>query len=320
MRKRVGILRGGSGPQYYHSLHAGQNVLDAMPYEYDPVDVFIDRSGGWHVGGIGRRPEEILPHLDVVFNALYGSNGDEAVIARTLEQFDVPFTGSNARALSVGASKLATKKIAHGAGLRVPYGVVVERGAPIEQAAQEVWQAMAGPWIAKPNNTGWSEGVRVARNRSELEQVLAQLLATYDLVLVEEYVRGREATVGIIESFRGQDQYALPPVEINRAGEAIFEQGRKAMSGHVHSVPGRFSADEKVRLEAIARAMHDAIGARHYSRSDMVVHPSGTVFLLEINTLPDFGEHSPFGQALSSVGISHDAFIGHVIERALGEL
>src|SRR5690606_33101558 len=91
----VGVLRGGPSHEYDVSLASGKAVLQQMPEDYLPIDIFISKNGEWHTDGLVRKPESILRGIDVVFNALHGQYGEDGQVQRILEEIGVPYTGSD---------------------------------------------------------------------------------------------------------------------------------------------------------------------------------------------------------------------------------
>jgi len=126
-------------------------------------------------------------------------------------------------------------------------------------------------------------------------------------VMIEEYIRGTEATCGVIDGFRGVDRYALLPVEIVSPKYPGVSQ---------ELCPGRFSDEESKEIQRHAVLAHDALGSRHYSRSDFIISRNG-IYALEVNTLPSLTPESLFPKSLEAVGSSLPEFLDHIICLAL---
>src|SRR5258708_6070226 len=95
-RTKVGVLRGGVSSEYEVSLSTGAAVLKNLPDKYEPVDILIDKGGVWHYAGLPYAPEKILPHVDVIFNALHGYYGEDGKVQQFLDAHSMPYTGSGA--------------------------------------------------------------------------------------------------------------------------------------------------------------------------------------------------------------------------------
>jgi D-alanine-D-alanine ligase len=137
--------------------------------------------------------------------------------------------------------------------------------------------------------------------------------------LAEEYIKGKEATAGVVEGLRGERYYALLPVEIvPPPAHAIFDYGAKYSGESTERVPGNFTREETEELQRFACIAHEALGMRHYSRSDFVVTPKG-VYFLESNNAAGVGmtNESLLPKSLGAAGITTDEFLKHITELAL---
>ena len=319
-RTVVGVLRGGPSHEYDVSLETGAAILNALPEEeYRPFDILIDKQGRWHHFGRPMDPMRVLTGIDVVVNGLHGAYGEDGTVQRLLERAGVAYTGSDPIAAAIAMNKPRTKEIARASGLLVPRGVSFS--LPSEEDSwnmtQRVFREFAPPYVVKPANSGSSVGVSLAPDLHALNTTLADALDAYQTVLVEEYIPGHEATVGVIDDFRNHDVYALPPIEIQLDNRPIFDYTAK-YSPHTRKLcPSTFTQHIKHELENAARIAHLALGLAHYSRSDFRVHSSGAVYFLEANALPGLTEHSLIPRALREVGSSLREFLKHIIDKAL---
>src|SRR3989338_4376109 len=93
-KTRVGVLRGGPSSEHEISLKTGAHVLKNLPENYFPIDIFVDKSGLWHVQGVATEPQKVLRKIDVFFNALHGEHSENGALQRTLDAFGAPYTGS----------------------------------------------------------------------------------------------------------------------------------------------------------------------------------------------------------------------------------
>ncbi len=315
---RVAVVRGGPGHEYDVSLQTGESVLKHLPEHYEARDILVDKSGTWHHGGLPFSPREISRHADVVFNAMHGEYGEDGQVQRLLDTTAVPYTGSGAYASAVGMNKEIAKDIFRKVGLRVPLGKLLRRAdGAAATLAKQIFESIPPPWVIKPADRGSSVGLYLAKNFAELVSALEECFKYSDRVLVEEYIKGREATVGVLDHFRDQTHYALPPIEIRRPGGTDVWTYNDKYNGATEEIcPGNFSQEEKRELEYLARVAHQALGMRHYSRSDFIISPRG-IYLLETNSLPGLTSESLLPKALSAVGCSYPDFLDHVIQLAL---
>ena len=324
----VAVLRGGPSSEYDVSIKSGSTVLrhleqSPLNEKYQPVDVLISRDGQWHRDGYERPPARALAGADVIFNALHGQFGEDGGVQKILDDISVPYTGSQAFASAVGMNKLLTKKIFQQAGIKTPYYIVIRHNDDVREKYDQIFHSFLLPFIVKPARAGSSVGVTIVKKYIDFFSALEAAFAHSDTALVEEYIRGQEATCGVIDTFRNQTRYALPPVEIVPPTTSQFFDYRAKYGGGNEAAqercPGNFSPAQKQEIERAAIAAHEALGARHYSRTDFLVNPQRGIYALEINTLPGLTDASLLPKSLGAVGASLGDFFDHVINLARNE-
>lgn len=315
---KVGVLRGGPSGEYDVSLKTGTSVLSALSRDaYEPVDIFIDRSGQWHISGYPVEPNQAARRVDVIFNALHGTYGEDGEVQRILEHLSVPYTGSRAVASSLAMHKIRAKEAFVRSGLRVAPHAVFDTTKNGHDELLEIFRTFPHPSVVKPLASGSSLGVSVAHTYPELVEAVERAGQYSSAVIIEARIVGKEATCGVVENLRGEDLYALPPVEILPPKEkSFFDYEAKYGDGTEERCPGRFSTEETKEIKEAARRAHRAVGASHYSRTDCIVTPHG-VFVLEINTLPGLTNSSLVPKSLEAVGVPLSHFVHHVVTRAL---
>jgi D-alanine--D-alanine ligase len=298
---RVAVLRGGPSSHYDLSLGTGAMVLKHMPEDYLAHDIFISKNGLWHRDGVERSPERALAGIDLVFNALHGDFGEDGRVQKILDALQLPYTGSQALPSALGMNKAFSKDIFAKEGIKTPYFKIVKKSDDQAQIQNYVFNHFYLPFVVKPAAGGQSEGLTIVQDFRYLAEALAAAFSVSDTVLIEEFVRGKEASVGVIEDFRNQSLYSLLPVEIRDKTVVA---------------PGLFGAAEKQALQDLAMAVHKLLGLRHYSQSDFIVTPRRGVYFLEVSTLPDLHPESRFSQGLGSIGASLKDFLKHILDAA----
>ena len=320
MQTIVGVLRGGPSREHEVSLKTGATMLANLPEEHFIVrDIYINKNGEWHDRGRPISPERVLRQVDVVLNGLHGEYGEDGEVQKLLEQFGVPYTGADSFGSYLAMHKLMSKIRAKEAGLLTPDFYYIERASDSETAAHAITRSFHQPVVVKPVSWGSSVGVSIVGGYAPVLAAIQQLFAEgAPNVLVEEYIRGKEAAVGIVEEMRGEKFYMLPTVEIIPADNEFFSYDAK-YSGKTREVcPGNFSRVVTEELQRAAKVMHRALGLRHYSRSDFIVSPRG-VYYLETNTLPGLTAESLLPKSLAAVGVSLHEFFSHLIDLARGK-
>lgn len=317
MQTVVGVLRGGPSREHEVSLQSGAAILAGLPGErFETRDIYIDRSGQWHDRGRPVAPERILRQVDVVLNGLHGEYGEDGEVQKILERFGVPFAGADSFGSYLAMHKLMSKARAEEAGLLTPRFHYIERKEESEEGTTKAVRDFHQPVVVKPVGWGSSIGVSIISGYAPALKAVQKLFADgATSVLVEEYIRGREVTVGVVENLRGEALYALPPIEIVPPTGDFYSLDAKYSGATLHLCPAKFSRVINEELLHFARAIHRALGLRHYSRSDFIVTSKG-VYYLETNTLPGLTKESNLPIALASVGIPLSDFFGHLVNLA----
>ncbi len=318
----VGVLRGGPSSEHEVSLRSGQAILKNLSENfYTGRDIYIDKQGTWHVNGIPTTADRILPSIDVAILPLHGEGGQDGEIQKVLERFGTPYTGADPFSSFLASHKLLAKEKAINAGLLTAKYRYVEPADDVDIISRDIIRSFHQPVVVKPVKWGSSVGVSMVGGYAPVHAAITALIERgADGVLVEERIQGREATVGVIDGVRGEELYALPPVEIVPPPEAAFFDYEVKYNGTTREIcPGNFTKAEATELMRMARVMHAELGQRHFSRSDFIVSPRG-IYFLETNTAAAVGltEESLLPKALAAVGIKFEDFLSHIVELALG--
>ncbi len=287
---RVGVLRGGPSPEYEVSLKTGGTILANLPEEFEPLDIFISKDGAWHARGLEKSPYDILKTVDVVVNALHGAYGEDGTVQKLLEQFNIPYTGSDSIASALGMNKIMSKDIFNRYGFKTPHHILINENE--KNLVSKINQSLPFPIIIKPIKSGSSLGISFANKVGEIKESLEKSFRHSPDLMVEEYIEGKEAACGVIEGFRGQKFYTLLPI-------------------------GNFGENENAQIQEAAKTIHQALGLRHYSGSDFIVHPKRGLFVLEANSLPELTHRSSFIKSLEAVGGNIGQFLSHLLSRTL---
>ena len=315
----MGVLRGGTSSEYDLSLKTGAAMMAALPEEkYETRDIFIDKAGFWHLRGAPADPSRILAQIDVVLNGLHGGVGEDGTVQRILDRHGVAYAGPRARPASFSNNKFRTYEIVRQAGIAVPHSLVftVHNDMTTRDMARATFENFGPPYIVKPLHEGASLGVLLAHTIIELPEIIGEILDQFGAAIVQEFIHGEDARVGVIEGFRGQELYALPPAHMLRPeGKRFIDSAARREGSVQHVVPSNFSDSEKRSLEDAARLAHRSLGLSHYSRADFILS-HGKPYLLEVTGLPGLYAGAAFPQMLEAVGSSVPEFLEHAIALA----
>ncbi len=295
----IGVLRGGPSPEYDISLKSGANVLKHLSETHRPLDIFISRDGKWHMQGVEKSPERILKNVDVVFNALHGTYGEDGGVQEVLNHLGIPYTGSGRLESAITMNKWLTKERAISVGIKTPVFAIVRETDNLSEKLEEISNSIPYPLIVKPACGGSSLGLYKVDSYTELFSALETVLSQHGSAVVEEYIVGKDFSCNVTDNFRGQETYVFPPVSLASASP--------------------LSRKETQNLENTSKKIHDILGLSHYSKSDFVISPRRGVYFLEINTTPKLKDDSSLYKSLESVGVSVKEFIHHIISLALNK-
>ncbi len=289
---RIGVLRGGPSPEYDLSLKSGQNVLNILSETHRPIDIFISSDGRWHMQGLERPPERILRNVDVVFNALHGTYGEDGGVQTILDTHGVRYTGSPKYASMVAMNKWLSKEHAISGGIKTPIGFLVRTSGSFKRRAREIWNSITHPLVVKPSRGGSAFGFAIVETLPDLVGALQTVMSDHGNAIVEEFIPGHSVSCLVLNKFRGQDIYAFPPTK-------------------------QLKKEEALEVENLARRIHEILGLGQYSQSDFIVSPKRGIYFLEVNSLPKLTEKSLALKSMDFVGLSTKDFVHHVLLLAL---
>lgn len=320
MAKRIGLLMGGRSGEHDVSLVTGREVAAALHGRgHETLALTLEREGGarWGSSGQGSVLESLTAlhawRPDAAFIAMHGPFGEDGRIQAALELIGVPYQGSGVLASATCLDKARTKDLYRLAGLPVARDLVL-RGAPN-------WDAVAAelglPLVLKTRQSGSSVGVEVAQSQAELRAHGADLLATSDYVLAEEWLPGVEYTTAVLEQAPGAPQ-ALPIVEIRPVSALYFDYEAKYTPGATEEIcPAPIEASLADELARLGVRAHELLGCRGYSRTDFKLDAEGRPRLLETNTLPGLTPASLFPKAAAAAGMTFPDLVERLIGLAL---
>lgn len=324
------MVRGGPSSEYDISLKTGAEVLKNLPEKYRGRDVLLTKGGEWHLDGFSKTPAKIFENVDVIFNALHGEFGEDGRAQQVFESFNMPYTGSGVIPSVLAMKKHRAREVFERAGIKFPRHLIFRQDPEDflkedpEDFARIAFNAMPPKWVVKPASLGSSVGVGICGSFSELVSAIDEAFYYDNTILVEEHIKGREATCGVLENFRGEKNYALPAVEIIPPENTFFDYNVKYDGSTREICPAGFEGFVKREIEEISRKAHEILGCRHYSRSDFIVSPARAgkpprVYLLEINTLPGLTAESLLPKAAAVAGLDFSDLLDHILQLALNK-
>lgn len=301
---RVVVLYGGISAEREVSLSSGRKVIEALReggFDVTPIDV------GEDLAAVITAIRDAKP--DAVFNALHGRFGEDGAIQGVLDWMGIPYTHSGVRASALAMDKAAAKAVFQSAGLPVA------PGREVDVAELEAADPLPLPYVVKPVNEGSSVGVEIIRSGDNRRAEVARAWRYGKVAMVEEYIPGRELTVGVM------GDKALAVTEIMAEAGVFYDyESKYSDGGSRHVVPAAVHPDAYARALDVALAAHRAIGCRGATRCDFRYDDTkgepGRLVLLEINTQPGLTPTSLLPEQAAHLGMSFPRLCAWMVENA----
>lgn len=288
---------GGPGSERRVSLASGAGVAKALR-ELGAEVIEVDIPG---------RDFTVPPGTEVAFNVIHGTFGEDGQVQRILEARGVPYTGEGVAGSELAIDKIATKQR------------LIERGAPtakFEILRDGAQPTLPLPFVIKAPREGSSVGIYIVHEAARLPESLAEAWKFGPELMVEQFIEGRELTVGIVGDL------ALPIIEIVAKKDFYnFENKYPFLNpnaaGADHFCPAALSDVVTRRVQEIALAAHRALDLEVYSRVDLLLTNADEPYVLEVNTIPGMTPSSLLPEAAAAVGISYPELCRRIIELSL---
>lgn len=247
---------------------------------------------------------------DIVFMALHGEHGENGKLQAAFDLLGVKYTGSSYLSSAIAMNKGITKKFFAEAGIPTPVGVVMKKA---ERENDVTKLPLHLPCVVKPCSGGSSIGVTIVHDAAEFQAALDEAFRWEDELVIEEYVQGREFSVGVIEN------KALPVIEIAPL-EGFYDYKNKYQAGSaVETCPAELPEATAKQMQQYAERVAAVIGLDTYSRADFLLNERGEMFCLEVNTLPGMTVTSLLPQEAASVGMSFPELCEKIIAISLAK-
>lgn len=297
---KIAVLSGGISSEREVSLISGKFVLEALQKNFVCEPFILDKN---------ELPAGLNPDKHVVFAVTHGEYGEDGTLQAQLEGAGFSFAGSGSLASRVCMNKPAAKALLKQAGIKVAKELVFNASeAPNPNFASEFLGEKA---ILKPADKGSSVGLKIISSKEEMASALKDLPA--GLWMLEEFYKGREFSVGVLEG------KAAGIVEIKPEG-GVYDFKRKYTKGAtVYEFPASVSKDEELRIKRAAETAFAACGCRDFARVDFLMKSAGDFIALEINTLPGMTPTSLLPKSASCIGLDFDGLCKKMVSRAAGE-
>lgn len=334
------VLAGGTSTERDVSLSTGKMIYKALKnkghkvilldayfgYQGDTAGLFdIDKDWTTGIGNIGEdNPDieqiknlrkgnpnhffgpgvlDICGEADIVFLALHGENGEDGKVQATFDLMGIKYTGTDSASSAVAMDKAISKELFAYYDIPSPKGIYVRKG--------EAYSWDLYPCVVKVNNGGSSVGVYMVNSPNDMKPAMNSAFSYGDEVVIEQYIKGREFSVGVIEG------KALPVIEIAPL-VGFYDYKNKYQAGSaIETCPAKLDEDISKQMQEYAEKVFKALRLKTYARMDFLLNDSKEIFCLEANTLPGMTTTSLLPQEAKAVGIDFEDLCELIIDISL---
>lgn len=301
---KVAVIMGGPSSEREISILSGRAVASALLSEgYCVTELVINKDIEPHI--------DLLKSQDVTFLALHGSYGEDGTLQARLEDLKITYTGSNSASSKNAMDKLISKRIFQAGGIETPKYIIEDGNFGGEIDTKLSALGLAPPLVVKPNSGGSSLGVKIVRDKPELKEAVMEARKFSDEVLIEEFIDGRELTVGIL------GDTPLEPIELSTTNE-FYDYDAKYNSEETNYIlPANLSPETREHVMALGLKAFNRLGCREFGRTDIMLTPTGRASVLEVNTIPGFTSHSLLPMGAKFANISFGELTSRIVKMAL---
>ena len=302
--KHIIVLMGGPSKEAEVSRRTGQAIADAL-------------SGlGYKVSPLELEPATVVQDIqrlqgDVVFIAIHGKFGEDGAVQGLLEMAGIPYTGSGIMAQAVGMKKKISKDVFLGA--HIPTAKSVSYNGAVmtsEQIIADIESKFQLPVVLKPATQGSSIGVTIVRDAKALAEGVAEALVYDPILVVEQFLGGKEFTVSIL------DGKALPVIEIRPHSGAYDYKSKYTTGATDYLVPAPIDEELTKKMQAIGEQVYRELQCAGTIRVDIMTDEAGEPFVLEYNTIPGMTATSLVPKAARAVGIEFPELCERILHSA----
>lgn len=295
---KVAVLMGGFSSEREVSLASGAAILTALK----------SRGVDAHAFDPAERPlsDLVSEKFKHAFNILHGSFGEDGVVQGALEALGIPYTGCGVAASAIGMDKFRSRLIWQGVGLPcVPFIVLHD-----DSDFADVEAKLGLPLFVKPAAEGSSVGVMKIRQMGELAKAYQELKQYHGEILAERAIEGGEYTCAIL----GEE--VLPSIRILPATDFYDYEAKYHRDDTVYLCPADLTPPDEQHMRDLTARAFKALGGRGWGRVDFLRDADGTIYILEVNTVPGMTGHSLVPKAAREIGLSFEDLCVEILSHA----
>jgi D-alanine-D-alanine ligase len=295
---------GGWSSEREISLLSGQRVLESLKKQgFQCVGIDVNRTFSDQIK---------KAKIDLAFVILHGRPGEDGTIQGFLDLLGLPYTGSGVTSSAICMDKLYSKMLFKHAGIPTPEYVFIGTKADLPSLLAEAETKFGYPMMAKPRSEGSSVGIELLEGRRGAVERCERVRRGFGDLILEEFVPGMIATVGILV------RDVLPVLELLPKRQRFYDYEAKYTRGETEFIiPARLDPKVDKRIKELALKAYELLGCQGFARADLVVRQGKLPYFLEVNTLPGLTDISDLPAEAHAAGISYDELIFRILADAL---
>ena len=292
--KKIGVLCGGTSSEREISLMSGKAVYEAIKkLGFDVVLIDVDKNVATKL---------IKERIQIAYVILHGAMGEDGTIQGMLEIMGIAYTGCGVFSSSASIDKIISKKMFEYAKIPTAKWFTIEKNKPFDMPKF--------PVVVKPASQGSAIGVSIVKNKKEFKKAVKLAFSFEDRVLVEQYIKGMEITVGVLNG------KPLPVIEIVPKGKFYDFKSKYTLGQSTHIIPARLPNKVLKKAQDIALKIFSEFMCNGICRVDMIVDKKNSIYVLELNTLPGMTKTSLFPDAAKYIGMSFENLVLEILKSA----
>lgn len=325
MKKNIALVTGGYSGEAVISYKSAKTIFENIDEEkWNCYLIDINPKGWFYIDSKGvntpvdKNDFSIIENgnkisFDVVLIGLHGTPGEDGKLQGYFDCLKIPYTSCDAATSALTFNKRYTVAVASFAGISVAKSLHLFKNTPL--SASEILSKLTLPLFVKPNNGGSSLGISKVKEAGQLDEALKKAFNEDDQVLVEEFISGREFTIGVFQT-KGEI-ITLPITEIIPKNE-FFDFQAKYEGASEEVTPAHVADDIALKIRTEAKKAYNVFNCKGIVRIDFIYNEStGHPYLLEINTVPGQSAASIVPQQVSAMGWTLKQFYSALIEECL---
>lgn len=304
MKRTIALVYGGDSSEWEISVMSGRNVASALdPEKYDIHGILL-RGSDWSCDGIQMDKTDfsyVRDGVKVTFDAalimIHGTPGENGILQGYFEMIGMPYTTCSSYVSVLTFDKFACKTFMRDLNIPLAKDVYLRRGDSFDTG--EIVSHLGLPIFVKPSDGGSSFGVTKVKREEELREAIACAFTEGETVLLEEFIGGRELTQGVY--FDGAEIIPLPVTEIISHNE-FFDYDAKYNGKSDEVCPASIPSDVETTIRSYTTRIYHHFGCKGLVRVDYIMQPDGTIYFLEINTVPGMTKMSLVPAQIAAAG------------------